>query len=60
MNDIINKYLLSGDKLMAEMHLRQPPLRQFTYCTCGPFSKNKERSQNLKQQGIQDIVTEMN
>ena len=39
MNDIINKFLLAGDKFMSEMHLRQP---RFTYSACGPFTKNKE------------------
>ena len=24
MNNIINKFLLAGDKFMSEMHLRQP------------------------------------
>ena len=46
MNDIINKFLLAGDKFMPEMHLRQPG---FTYSTCGPFTKNKERIQKFKQ-----------
>ena len=40
MNDIINKFLLTGDKFVPEMHLRQP---QFTYSVCGPFTRNKER-----------------
>ena len=40
MNEIINKFLLAGDKFMPEMHLRQPG---FTYSPCGPFTKNKER-----------------
>ena len=31
MNDIINKFLLAGDRFMPEMHLRQP---QFTYSAC--------------------------
>ena len=39
MNEIINKFLLVGDKFMPEMHLRQPG---FTYSACGPFTKNKE------------------
>ena len=38
MNEIVNKFLLAGDKFMPEMHLRQP---RFTYSTCGPFTKNK-------------------
>ena len=48
MNDIINKFLLAGDKSMPEMHLRQP---QLTYSASGPFSKNKERTQKFKETG---------
>ena len=38
MNNIINKFLLTGDKFMPEMHLRQP---QFVYSACGPFTRHK-------------------
>ena len=38
MNEIVNKFLLAGDKFMPEMHLKQPG---FTYSACGPFTKNK-------------------
>ena len=48
MNDIINKFLLAGNKSIPEMHLRQPG---FTYSACGPFTKNKERIQKLKKTG---------
>ena len=48
MNNIINKFLLAGDKLMPEMHLRQP---QFTYSACGPFTKHKQRIQKFKETG---------
>ena len=48
MNDIINKFLLAGEKFMSEMHLRQPG---FTYSACGPFTKNKERIKKFKQTG---------
>ena len=48
MNDIINKFLLVGDKFMPEMHLRQPG---FTYSACGPFTRNKEKIQKSKQTG---------
>ena len=48
MNDIINKFLLAGDKFMPEIHLRQSGL---TYSACGPFTKNKERIQKFKQTG---------
>ena len=39
MNNVINKFLLAGDKFMPEMHLRQP---QFVYSACGPFTRHKE------------------
>ena len=52
MNDITNKFLLAGDKFMPETHLRQPG---FTYSACGPFTKSKERIQNLNKLEIQDI-----
>ena len=48
MNEIVNKFLLAGGKYMPEMHLRQPG---FTYSTCGPFTKNKERIQKFKETG---------
>ena len=48
MNDIINKFLLAGDKFMPEMHLRQLGL---TYSAFGPFTKSKERIQKFKQTG---------
>ena len=57
MNEIVNKFLLAGDKYMPEMHLKQ---LGFTNSACGPFTKNKERIQNLKKQEIQAIFTKMN
>ena len=36
MNEIINKFLLAGDKFMLEMDLRQ---HGFTYSAFGPFTK---------------------
>ena len=48
MNEIINKFLLVGDKFMPEMHLRQPG---FTYSACGSFTKNKERIEKFMQTG---------
>ena len=53
MNDIINKFLLAGDKFMPEMHLRQ---RGFTYSVCGPFTKNKERIKKFMQTENTDII----
>ena len=46
MNEIVNKFLLAGDKFMPEMHLRQP---QFVYSACGLFTKNKERIQKFQE-----------
>ena len=49
MNETVNNFLLTKDKFMPEMHLRQ---HECAYSACGPFTKNKERIQKLK---IQDI-----
>ena len=48
MNNVINKFLLVGDKFMPEMHLRQP---QFVYSACGPFTRHKERIKEFKRTG---------
>ena len=48
MNEIVNKFLLVGDKFMPEMHLKQPG---FTYSACGPFTENKERIEKFMQTG---------
>ena len=48
MNEIVNKFLLAGDKFMSQAHLRQPG---FTYSACGPFTKNKEGIQKFKETG---------
>ena len=53
MNEIINKFLLFGDKFMPEMHLKHPG---FTYSACGPFTKNKERIQKFMQTGNTDFI----
>ena len=36
MNDIVNKFLLAGDKFIPKLHLRQPG---FTFSACGNFAK---------------------
>ena len=43
-----NTETIVGDKLMPEIHLRQPGL---TYSAGGPFKKNKERIQKFKETG---------
>ena len=59
MNEIVNKFLLPGDKFMPEMHLRQPG---FIYSACGSFihKKTKKEYKNLKKQGIHDILIKTN
>ena len=42
----MNEFLLAGDKFMPEMHFKQTG---FTYSTCGPFTKNKERIEKYMQ-----------
>ena len=48
MNEIVNKFLLAGDKFMPGMHLKQ---LGFTYSACRPFTKDTERIKNLKKTG---------
>ena len=38
---------------MPEMHLKKPG---FTYSTCGPFTKNKERIQKFKEMGDKNYI----
>ena len=45
MNKIINKFLLTRDKYMAELHLKQPG------STCKPFAKHGERIQKFRETG---------
>ena len=52
MNKIINKFLLAGDKLMPEMHLKHS---QFVYSACG----HRERIKKIKQTGDSVIIIEM-
>ena len=53
MNEVVNKFLLVGDKFMPEMHLKEPG---FTYSAYGPFTKNKERIGKFMQTGNKDFI----
>ena len=53
MNEIVNKFLLVGDKFMPEMYLKQSG---FTHSTCGPFTRNKERIEKFMQTGNTDFI----
>ena len=53
MNEIVNKLLLVGDKLMPKMYLKQPG---FTYSACGPYTRNKERIEKFMQAGNTSFI----
>ena len=53
MNEIVYKFLLTRDKVMPEMHLKQ---LGFTYSVCGPFTKNKERVEKIILAGNTDYI----
>ena len=53
MNEIVNKFLLAGDKFMPEIHLKEPG---FTDSACGPFTKNKQRIEKFMQTGNTDFI----
>ena len=54
MNEIVNKFLLSGDNFMLELHLRQPG---FTYSICGPFTKHHEGIEKFKEIDDSNYIT---
>ena len=41
MNEIVNKFVLHGDKSMPEIHLKRPG---FTYRAYGPLKKQSKNS----------------
>ena len=57
MNEIVNTFLLAGDKFMPEMHLKRPG---FTFSACGPFTKTKKELKSLCRQEIQTLFIKMN
>ena len=54
MNEIVNRFLLAGDKFMPELNLKQPG---FTYIACGPFNRNKERIEKSMLTGNTDFIS---
>ena len=48
MNEVVNKFLLAGDTLGPELHLKQT---EFSYSACGPFTKIKERIKKFREGG---------
>ena len=53
MNEIVNKFLLVGDKFMPEMHLKQPG---FTQSSCGLFTKKKEKIKKFMETGDTNFI----
>ena len=41
MNEIVNNFLLAGDKFMPEIHLKQPG---FIYSAFDPFTKKQRKN----------------
>ena len=56
MNEIVNKFLLAGDKFMPEMHLRDPIVG--TYSACDHLLEINKEFKNLRKQEIQTTFTE--
>ena len=50
MNNVINKFLLAGDKFMPKMHLRRPQ------CACGQFTKHKQRIRKFNETGDTNYI----
>ena len=48
MNKTIYTFLLTADKFMPELHLKQSG---FTYGPCRPFTKHRERIQKFRETG---------
>ena len=48
-----NEFLLAGDKLMSNVHLKQAVLLNY-------LLKTEKRHKNLKKQEIQDMFTQAN
>ena len=57
MNEIVNKFLLTGDKVMPEMHLYSLDLH---IVLVDHLQKTKKEYKNLKKQEIQDIFIKTN
>ena len=54
MNNIINKFLLTADRFMPEVHLKN--LEVGTYSACGPFTRNKDRINKFIQTGDTNYI----
>ena len=55
-NNTINKFLLAGDKFMAELHLVDPIVKK--HRACGPFTKHTQRIQDFLNTGKLSYIYE--
>ena len=53
MNEIVDKFLLTGNKFMPEMHLKQ---HRFSYTSCELFTRAKKKCKSLKRREIQNTL----
>ena len=51
MNETVNKFLLTGDRFIPEMHLREPGFTYSGFTNSRLFTKNKERIKKFKKTG---------
>ena len=56
MNEIVNKFLLVGDRFMPEMHLKQPGF----YLLVTHSQKTRKELKNLYKLEIQNLFIKMN
>ena len=57
MKEIVNKFLLAGDKFVPKKHLKQPG---FTVVLVDHLLKINKEFKNLEKQETQAVFTEMN
>ena len=58
MNEIVNKFLLAGDKFYAWNAFKTAWI--YIWCLWTTYKKTKKESKNLKKQETQDMFIKMN
>ena len=59
LNEIVDKFLLAGDKFIPEMHLKQPGFTLLTVLV-DHLLKTRKEFKNIKKLQIRAIFTKMN
>ena len=54
MNEIVNKFLIQGDKFTPELQLADTFVKK--YSACGPFTKHKQRIQKFMETGHTNYI----